>query len=103
MYLKDKNVLVAAIDHGFCTCKTPHVVFENGIQAFGVAPAFTEKTMRYKGKYYKVGEGRLPMKNVKTEDEDYFLLTLAGIAYEMDYYGLRYADVVMAAGLPFAR
>ena len=103
MYLKDKNVLVAAIDHGFCTCKTPHVVFENGIQAFGVAPAFTEKTMRYKGNYYKVGEGRLPMKNVKTEDEDYFLLTLAGIAYEMDYYGLRYADVVVAAGLPFAR
>lgn len=103
MYLKDKNVLVAAIDHGFCTCKTPHVVFENGIQAFGVAPAFTEKTMRYKGNYYKVGEGRLPMKNVKTEDEDYFLLTLAGIAYEMDYYGLHYADVVVAAGLPFAR
>lgn len=62
MYLKDKNVLVAAIEHGFCTCKTPRVVFENGIQAFGVAPAFTEKTMRYKGNYYKVGEGRLPMK-----------------------------------------
>jgi len=103
MYLKDKNILVAAIDHGFCTCKTPHVVFENGIQEFGVAPTFTEKTMRYKGNYYKVGEGRLPMKNVKTEDGDYFLLTLAGVAYEMDYYGLQYADVVIAAGLPFGR
>ena len=50
-----------------------------------------------------MGEGRLPLKDTKVEDEDYFLLTLAAMAREMDYYGLSDTEVYIAAGLPFTR
>lgn len=103
MYKKEKEILIVAIDHGFCTIKTPTEVFDNGVQKLETAPAFTEKTLYYEGSYYKVGEGRLSMKNEKTEDDDYFILTLAAIACEMDRYQLEYANVVIAAGLPFGR
>lgn len=103
MYLKEQNLLIAAIDHGFCTIKTPNMVFDNGVQKLKTEPAFAEKTMCYEGKFYKVGEGRLSMKDEKTEDDDYFILTLAAIAYEMDIFQLMHADVVIAAGLPFGR
>ena len=103
MYIKEKEQLIVAVDHGFCTIKTPTEVFDNGVQKLEMAPAFAEKTLYYAGKYYKVGEGRLSMKNEKTEDDDYFILTLAAIAYEMEKYQLKHADVVIAAGLPFGR
>ena len=46
---------------------------------------------------------RLPLKDTKVEDGDYFLLTLAAISREMDYHGLSDTEVCIAAGLPFTR
>ena len=83
--------------------KTAHVVFENGVKELGGEATLTTNTMMFNDRYYKVGEGRLPLKDTKVEDEDYFLLTLAAIAKEMDYYQLSDADVCIAAGLPFTR
>ena len=60
-------------------------------------------TMFFNERYFKVGEGRLPLKDTKVEDGDYFLLTLAAIAREMDYHGLNDTEVCIAAGLPFTR
>ena len=60
-------------------------------------------TMFFNERYFKVGEGRLPLKDTKVEDGDYFLLTLAAIAREMDYHGLSDTEVCIAAGLPFTR
>lgn len=104
MYIKEKGILIAAVDHGFCTIKTPHEIFDNGVKELDAAPAFKENTILYKGKYYKIGEGRLSMKDTKTKDDDYFILTLAAIAKEMEYEGLhQIREVVIAAGLPFGR
>ena len=103
MYQKEKNILLAAVDHGFSTMKTPHFIFENGVEELRGEATLTNNTLVYQGKQYKVGEGRLPMKRSKTEDECYFLLTLAAIAKEMDFYHISDADVIVAAGLPFAR
>ncbi|HIU66523.1 MAG TPA: hypothetical protein IAC64_03410, partial [Candidatus Caccomorpha excrementavium] len=62
------------------------------------------KTLFYKGSYYKVGEGRLAMKDEKTEDDDYFILTLVAIAEELKINGLHHHNnVVIAAGTPFGR
>ena len=88
MYLEDKKTLLCAIDHGFSTIKTEHFIFENGVKKLGSEATLQTNTMLYKGSWYKVGEGRLPIKDTKVEDEDYFLLTLAAIAKEMDYYNL---------------
>lgn len=103
MYLEDKKTLLCAIDHGFSTIKTEHFIFENGVKKLGSEATLQTNTMLYKGSWYKVGEGRLPIKDTKVEDEDYFLLTLAAIAKEMDYYNLTNTDVIIAAGLPFTR
>jgi plasmid segregation protein ParM len=62
--------------------------------------------MDYNNTIYKIGEGRLPMKNTKIEDDDYLLLIYAAIAKGMEYYGAYDEDgvkIVVAAGLPFTR
>ena len=99
MYLEEQKILLCGIDHGFSTMKTAHFVFENGVKELGGEASLLTNTMFLNGRYFKVGEGRLPLKDTKVEDEDYFLLTLAAMAREMDYYGL--SDI--AAGLPFTR
>lgn len=106
MYFKEEKILLAAIDHGFSSIKTPHFIFDNGVRKLGSATTLQENTLEYGNEYYKTGEGRLPLKDDKTADKDFLLLTFAAIAKEAQYYGLtdgRELDVVIAAGLPFTR
>lgn len=106
MYFKEQNILLCAIDHGFSTIKTPHFIFDNGVEEIGTEATLEANTMECKDTFYKIGEGRLPMKDTKIEDEDYLLLTYAAVAKEIEFYGLSSEDgvrVVVAAGLPFTR
>ena len=103
MFFNDKNLLLCGLDHGFSTMKGTHVIFDNGVEQLGGEATLSNNTLIYNGKYYKVGEGRLPMMKTKTEDESYFLLTLAGVAKELDVYRKQSADVILAVGLPFGR
>ena len=103
MYLEEQKLLLCGIDHGFFTMKTAHFVFENGVKELGGEASLLTNTMFFNERYFKVGEGRLPLKDTKVEDGDYFLLTLAAIAREMDYHGLSDTEVCIAAGLPFTR
>jgi plasmid segregation protein ParM len=103
MFISDRRLLVVGIDHGFSMMKTPHATFENGVEKLGGEATLTNNTLIYQGSYYKVGEGRLPLMQTKTENENYFLLTLAAIAKEMDIYQQRKVDVILAVGLPFSR
>lgn len=103
MYFNDKNLLLCGLDHGFSTMKGTHAIFNNGVEQLGGEATLSNNTLVYNGKNYKVGEGRLPMMKTKTEDESYFLLTLAGVAKELDVYQKQRADVILAVGLPFSR
>ena len=103
MYLEEQKLLLCGIDHGFSTMKTAHFVFENGVKELGGEASLLTNTMFFNERYFKVGEGRLPLKDTKVEDGDYFLLTLVAIAREMDYHGLSDTEVCIAAGLPFTR
>lgn len=103
MYLEEQKLLLCGIDHGFSTMKTAHFVFENGVKELGGEASLLTNTMFFDERYFKVGEGRLPLKDTKVEDGDYFLLTLAAISREMDYHGLSDTEVCIAAGLPFTR
>ena len=103
MYFNEKDVLLCGLDHGFSTMKTTHAIFDNGVEQLGGEATLSNNTLIYNGKNYKVGEGRLPMMKIKTEDESYFLLTLAGVAKELDVYHKQIADVILAVGLPFSR
>lgn len=103
MFISDRRLLVVGIDHGFSMMKTPHATFENGVEKLCGEATLSNNTLIYQGNYYKVGEGRLPLMQTKTENENYFLLTLAAIAKEMDIYQQQSADVILAVGLPFSR
>ena len=84
MFISNKNLLVVGVDHGFCLMKTPHSIFENGVKQLGGESTLPTNTLEYGGEFFKVGEGRLPMMEVKTSDDNYFRLTLAAIAKEIE-------------------
>ena len=50
--------------------------------------------------YYQIGEEHKEFCAEKTQDEDYYVLTLAAIARELDGKGMNRAKVHIAAGLP---
>lgn len=99
----DKNTVVIAIDHGWSNMKTVHETFTSGIREITTEPALFENVLEKDGKYYKVGSERLKVKDSKVEDENYYLLSLAATAKELERLGKRTANVYWAVGLPLTR
>lgn len=94
--------IIIGLDHGNGNIKTAHRVFANGVEGFVDEPVVSTNYIKYKDKYYVIGENRLIYQGNKTDSEDFFILTLAGLAEEMKFRGMHDADVVLAAGLPLA-
>ena len=61
---------------------------------------FSGNILKYEGSYYRIGECQKEFVSDKVSDDDYYLLTLMAIARELNVYGIREADVHLAAGLP---
>lgn len=61
---------------------------------------FSGNILEYKGKYYRIGEGHKEFIADKSEDEDFYLLTLMAVARELNQKGMTSADVHLAVGLP---
>lgn len=76
-----------ALDHGWSSIKGEHTFMETSIVPVDYEPLTKNGLLEYKGKKYIVGQGRLGKQATKTENENYFLLTLAGIAKELQYQG----------------
>lgn len=57
-------------------------------------PALYKDTLEYKGKYYRVGTNRQEVKDTKTEDDSFKLLTYATIAKELKRRGLTESKVL---------
>lgn len=49
-----------------------------------------------------IGESHLVYQGNKTDSEDFYILTLAGLAEKLKFRGLHEAEVVLAVGLPLA-
>lgn len=93
--------LIIGVDHGYAAMKTHHCVFPTGLVAHGYAPYTTKNVLKYGGKYYVVGSGRQPIQKDKTQAEDYYLLTLAAVAQELQVLKADWcANIHLAAGLP---
>lgn len=71
-----------ALDHGWSSIKGEHTFMETSVVPVDYEPLTKNGLLEYKGKKYIVGQGRLGNQATKTENENYFLLTLAGIARE---------------------
>ena len=99
--MKDfKNKVIIGIDHGYGNIKTANHIFKTGVMEYDTEPLFTKDMLVYNGKYYTIGEGHKEFKAEKQNDDDYYVLTLAAIAMELDDNDLTEADVFIAAGLP---
>ena len=98
--MEKSKIAVIGLDHGYGNIKTANTVTPTGIIAYDTEPVFSGNILEYKGKYYRIGEGHKEFIADKSEDEDFYLLTLMAIARELNQKGMRSADVHLAVGLP---
>lgn len=100
--LKAENEPVKiALDHGWSSIKGEHLFMETSVVPVDYTPLTNHGLLEYKGQKYIVGQGRLGKQATKTENENYFLLTLAGIAKELQYQGKTPTEhVELYAGVP---
>ena len=83
--------------------KTRHFSFPAGISLYSSEPYTLQNTLEFEGKFYVCGTGRQPILRDKTENDNYYLLTLAAIAKEIRQRGAKAeCSVCIAAGLPLA-
>lgn len=100
----EKNTIAIGIDHGWSQMKVVNAdVFTTGVKEITTTPALFDNVLEYEGKYYKVGGDRLEVKGNKVLDENFYLLTLAAVAKELEYRCKRSAHVLLAVGLPIGR
>ena len=98
-----KDIVVIGIDHGWSHMKTSSKIFTSGVES-NPSPTFYKDVLEYKGRYYSIGGSRLEVKDTKVENEDFYLLTLAAVAKELESRrDIRETDVYLAAGLPLTR
>ena len=97
---KPDRPVIIGLDHGYQNIKTAHACFQTGVTRHINEPTFKSGLMFYEGIYYTIGEEHKKYIADKMNDQDYFILTLAGIASELAFYGRQTADVHLAVGLP---
>ena len=91
---------IIGIDHGFGNIKCRHVVFRSGVKAYDSEPAMTSDALYYGGKYYVIGEDHKGFISDKSQDEDYYILTVAALAKELEFRHITECEAVLAVGLP---
>ena len=99
-YLNNNEIIVIGIDHGYGNIKTAHTCFKSGVAAYDKEPTFKTNMLIYNDKYYIIGEEHKEFISDKMLDDDYYILTLAAIAREMNIRKITSASVHIAAGLP---
>ena len=92
--------VIIGLDHGYGNMKMAHACFQTGVTRHEKEPTFKSNMLSYDGWYYTIGEDHKEFTADKMNDPDYFILTLAGIASELAFYGRNAADVHLAVGLP---
>ena len=94
--------MIIGIDHGYYAIKTRNCSFLAGITPFGDREPYTrQNVLTFGGCFFVCGSGRQPIQRDKTANDNYFLLTLAAIAKEIEARGVpRECGVTIATGLP---
>lgn len=97
---KNRGIMVVAVDHGYGNIKGTGFVFRSGVMAYEKEPTFNHDMLKFNGKFYQIGAEHKEFIANKMQDEDYYILTLAAIAREMNIRKVYSAKVHLAAGLP---
>lgn len=95
--------MLIAVDHGNKQIKTAHKVFTSGLRQTDTRP-ICEDFLEYQGQYYSLTNQRIPFTWDKSSNDDFFILTLFAIAYEIEargeYVRDEINDIDLAVGLP---
>ena len=95
--------MLIAIDHGNKQMKTIHCPpFVSGL-AESITRPFGSNILEYQDKFYTLSNQRIPYKRDKTEDDRFFILTLFGIANEIETASAYVPGIIrvqLAVGLP---
>ena len=95
---KYKETYIIGIDHGYM--KTANCCFQAGVTVYDKEPIFKDNLLVWNNKYYLISAEHKEFSADKMLDEDYYILTLAAIARELNIAKIYSADVLIAAGLP---
>ena len=95
-----ENIHIIGIDHGYGNIKTANCCFGTGVLASDREPAFRNDLLVWNSRYYIISTGHKEFAANKMLDDDYYVLTLAAIARELNISHISTADVFIAAGLP---
>ena len=99
--IKENVPVKVALDHGWSSIKGEHIFMETSVVPVDYTPLTNHGLLEYKGQKYIIGQGRLGKQATKTENENYFLLTIAGIAKELHYQRkVQTEHVELYAGVP---
>ena len=95
--------MLIAMDHGNKQVKLVRSEpFISGLSESEVRP-FGADVLKYREKYYQISDRRIPYRRDKTEDDRFFILTLFGIANEIEAAGAYTPGIIrvqLAVGLP---
>lgn len=94
--------MIVGVDNGNSYTKTQDFCFVSGLAEHTVKPPMAEELLEYGGKYWTLSGKRISYMRDKTQDERCFVLTLFGIAKELEATG-HYTPMEMidlAVGLP---
>ncbi|MCX4354257.1 MAG: hypothetical protein OSJ60_21975 [Lachnospiraceae bacterium] len=83
--------IIIGVDHGYGNMKTAHRVFRTGVECMEEEPIVSKNFVKYKDKFYVIGESHLVYQGNKTDSEDFYILTLAALAEELKFRGLHEA------------
>lgn len=96
--------MLISLDHGNKLTKSLNKVFVSGLSESNTYPPFGGDVVKYKDIFYTLSSERFPYMRDKTTDDRFFVLTLFGIAYELEkasVYSLdNILEIEIAAGLP---
>lgn len=71
------------IDHGYGNIKTAHHIFQSGVVQKGSITELSGMVVELEGKFYEIGSTHKEYQMDKVWDEDYYVLTLAALAKEL--------------------
>lgn len=95
---------IFGIDHGNGNIKGITVNIPLGLVRYATKPGrfMNEDILEYQGAYYTLSDKRMPFKEDKTSDEEYFILTLFVLMKEAEAKGisLNGKDIILGVGLP---
>lgn len=96
---------IIGVDVGYGNCKTVSDIYITSLRDYGeTKPPLVNDSLYYNGKYYIVGGDRASVKLNRTDDDVAYILTLAGIAKELNHRNLPHdSHIVLAVGLPIDR